>query len=212
MEKIMKKDTELTPYQQSIIDFASKKPLKRKIASLTQSFLIVGLAAGFYSLYMETLPAALTGWLILATVSYIVWNYIGVVFVGVMNIVVHLLHWMLKIAIDDVDWESKTRIDKIRVTTTDFVKTTKPFCVKFDVYSILDVAADSLLFTMLVTVNRPYMAVFYVVPIVLQWMILSNLKKTLIKAIKLLPDTLEEKTPTNIDKLMDDLCNGPQDQ
>lgn len=77
----------------------------------------------------------------------------------------------------------------------------------WSVGSIVDVVTDWILFTILVTINHPYVALFHGTSLVFQYLAIQFSKKTLRAVIEFLPDPLEESHKTNIDDLMDKLCD-----
>lgn len=212
----MKKTEEkpLTPYQQSIIEESSKRTFKQNVRKVVFVFIVALLGAGFVARYYDAIPAVFDGFLVFGTAVYIVMNWagvvIGVVMAGTLMLLKFLIQELQKPS--EHSWETDEKIEKLqyrtRSLTVTFSKNSKLFgSFSLNIGTIVDIAADWFLFAVLITVNHPYMAFFHGASLLLQYFFVRYAKKLLKNLITFLPDPLEQTAKTDIDDLMDKLCD-----
>lgn len=217
----MKKTEEkpLTPYQQSLIDQSKGRSAKQIVRRWTLIFLVTLVASGFLARSYDVLPAATDGWLVLATAVYISLNWVAVAGLLFVVCLFSLLKFFMTKAKESeppvelvINGEIQKAEDRSRSAITSFLKATNFFGgFNFSIGTIVDITADWFLFVVLVTVNHPYMALLHGASLLSQYSLYRKLSRTLLGIIGLLPDPLEQTDKTNIDELMDKLCNPDQE-
>lgn len=201
----------MTPYQQSLIKEGKTRTLKLQISEFVAASVVFALGAGFYARSMGKLPAAIDGWLMIATVCFVILN---IVFAGLAALMWGsslLTHFAMKKLEDDPDWQMNSealqyKCRKLTVTLATRVKVVGWIQATF--VKVFDAFADIFLFTALVTANHPWIAAFNAMAIIAQYYFAFKTKKVVMEMIEMLPDPLEQTTEdTDIDDLMDKLCN-----
>lgn len=213
----MKKTEEkpLTPYQQSLIDDSKGRNLKQTVRRWGLIVLVSLVAAAFLARSNDSLPAAVDGWLILTTAIYITLNWVavgGILFVLMLFSFLKFFMTKAKESTPPIEITINGEIEKMeyrsRSAVVGFLKASNFFgSQKLGIGFIADIVADWFLFAVLVTVNHPYMAMLHGGSLVLQYTLYRKMARVLRGLIGLLPDPLEETTKTDIDALMDKLCD-----
>jgi len=205
----------LTYYQQSLIEMPEKNALSTFVKRVASIIAVLLLSAGFLYRHYEKIPSMFDGWLVLGAFVYICLNWFGV-FIGLF---LNLTLISIKFFYSQASTISPSREDKeileykIRKLIVSFAKNVNllnALSISFTLF--FDIVADWLLFVALATTNHPYLASLHAASLIFQYLIVLSARNNFKKIIVLLPDPLEESSKTDIDKLMDDLCNpGEQD-
>jgi len=199
----------LTPYQQSLVDECSTRSWPHRLRRWGSIVAVIMLCTGFVARFYDVIPAAADGWLIFVAAGYILLNWAGAFMGGSMTLMLFFLKTVME-KYKDSPWDQE--LEKLRGHTRSVVVTFAKHSkllgsLQLNASTIMDMVADWSLFIVLVTVNHPYMAILHGFPLILQYKAIGSAKKSLYSLIASLPDPLEETTKTNIDDLMDKLCD-----
>lgn len=214
----MKTEIKFTPYQQSLVD-QSKQPSRKMLIRRWANIILVALVASLMlARSYEALPKAIDGWLVLAVAVYIVFNWAAVAGLTFVWGLFGTLKFFMNKAKEgeppielQINGQVQKMEDRSRNAVATFVKTTSFFSsTRFSVGRILDIVADWFLFSVLVTVNHPYMALLHGGSLLLQYFLHKKIVNVVTSLVSMLTDPLEETEKTDIDDLMDKLCN-PED-
>lgn len=205
----------MTPYQQSLLKEGVTRTAKHLAIRLSWSSAVLLLGIGFFLLSFNKIQPAFNGWLVILAVSYIAFNFFlaGVSFL--MWGASALTKFVLTRLENEPEWQTDTEALKYKCRTLviTLVKRAKILsAIRWEFVSIYDAIADVFLFCALVTSNHPYIAIFHAISLVGTYYPTIKTKKILMSAIELLPDPLEQTGETNLDDLMDKLCNPEKDK
>lgn len=215
-----KNEQVFTPYQQSLVDDSKQRTTKQKVRQWAMLTLVFLLGVGFIARYFEAIPSVFDGWLIFLAATYICLNCLAVVVGWLADGVMLGLKFLFRNIKKDEEaapWASSDEhLTKIKRSSTELVvtlaKKTKMLGVfRFSLGTIFDCIVDWFLFVVLITVNHPYMAIFHGMSLIFQYLTIKHVQKSLLYLISQLPDPLGEETKTDIDDLMDKLCDPEQD-
>lgn len=165
--------TNLTPWQQSLLK-GPELTWKNIFHRLLMGGIVGLLLFGFYSEFQEQLPSYLSGWLMLAAILLIIWEWIANVVFSALQIMLFFARLALsaeKEALEkgysdnEIEIEFKAETEKIQLTMREFViklttKTRILKCLTLNFYTVADCILDWGLFSLMLLANHPILAFF----------------------------------------------------